>query len=145
MSADKESETALTEPHDGSLPALPLAKIPDAEPPETYSDLARDYPVALVAGGLVAGLLAGALMPRGLGRKVGRGLVSGAVLAGELGLAYSQQAARKAGDAGRDGREKVIELGSQARAAGSRTATSSKELGLKLARQAIKLAAGLRR
>ncbi|MFM6932555.1 MAG: hypothetical protein ACKOUT_09970 [Novosphingobium sp.] len=121
-----------------------LAKVPDGDPPETYTDLARDYPIALIAGGLVLGALAGAMLPRGIGRKLGKGVLTGALMAGELGRSYSAQASQKLGDVGSDGREKVIELGARAQSGGRKAASASREFGIRAARETIKMVAKLR-
>jgi hypothetical protein len=123
----------------------PLANVPETDPPETYTDLARDYPIALVAGGLVFGLLAGALLPRGIGRKVGKSVITGALMAGELGRNYSRQASDKLGDMGSEGRDKVVEIGTRAQAGGRKAIETSRELGIRAAREAIKLVGNLRR
>lgn len=122
-----------------------LAKVPDSEPPETYTDLARDYPLALIAGGLAMGVLAGALLPRGIGRKVGKSVLTGALMAGELGRNYSRQAGEKLGDVASDGRDKVVELGSRAQGGGQKAVLTSRDLGIKAAREALKLVSNLRR
>lgn len=127
------------------IAASPLAKAPDSEPPETYTDLARDYPLALIAGGIAVGVLAGALLPRGIGRKVGKGLLTGALMAGELGRNYSRQAGEKLGDVASEGRDKVVEIGSRAQTGGRKAMNSSRELGIKAAREAFKLVSNLRR
>ncbi|MFM5929756.1 MAG: hypothetical protein ACKOPQ_02490 [Novosphingobium sp.] len=145
MSDKADEGEALRDRIDGSRQTLPLARVPDADPPETYTDLAKDYPVALVAGGLVAGLLAGALLPRGVGRKVGKAIASGALMAGELGRNYSREAARRTEAARHDGRDKIIEIGTRAKVAGRRTVTTSRDLGIRAAREAIRLASNLRR
>ena len=140
-SRNTELKTDKIEP----IASSSLGKLPDNDPPETYTDLARDYPIALIAGGLAAGLLAGALLPRGIGRKVGKGILTGALMAGELGRSYSAQASRKLVDVGSDGREKVVELGTRAQAGTRKAASSSRDLGIKAAREAIKMVAKLRR
>lgn len=122
-----------------------LAKVPDTDPPETYTDLARDYPIALIAGGLAVGLLAGALLPRGIGRKVGKSVLTGALMAGELGRNYSRDAKQKLGDVGSEGRDKVVEFGARAQAGGRKAIGTSRELGIRAAREAIKLVGNLRR
>lgn len=122
-----------------------LAKVADREPPETYTDLARDYPLALIGGGLVVGLLAGALLPRGIGRKVGKGILTSALMAGELGRSYSAQAKQRIGDVGSEGREKVAEFGALAQAGTRKAASTSRDLGIKAAREAIRMVANLRR
>lgn len=143
MSAETRNEAASDriEPITGSA----LAKVPDSEPPETYTDLARDYPLALIAGGLAVGVLAGALLPRGIGRKVGKSLLTGALMAGELGRNYSRQAGEKLGAVASDGRDKVVELSSRAQHGGRKAASTSRELGIKAAREAFKLVSNLRR
>lgn len=145
MSSEQFDEAELRDRVEGSRRNLPLSQLPEAEPPETYTDLAKDYPVALVFGGLLAGIIAGSLLPRGIGRKVGRTIVSGALLAGEIGRSYSRDAARKAGSASLEGRSKVMELSSRAASAGKRTMGSSRDLGARAAREAIRLATNLRR
>lgn len=122
-----------------------LAKVADGEPPETYTDLARDYPLALIGGGMLVGLLAGALLPRGIGRKVGKGLLTGALMAGELGSTYSVQASQKLGDVSSDGRDKVVELGTRAQEGTRKAASTSRDLGIRAAREAIKMVGKLRR
>jgi hypothetical protein len=126
----------------GSTPTLPATRIPEGEPPETYADLGRDYPVALVAGGLAAGLLAGMLLPRGTGRKLIKGAAAMAIAAGEVGKTYGQQALDAAGE----GREKLKDLGHEAGDLGKKlsdaagpAAVAGKDLGMRLIRLAIGL------
>ena len=45
--AEQSGEVELRDRIEGSRRSLPLARVPDADPPETYTDLAKDYPVAL--------------------------------------------------------------------------------------------------
>lgn len=143
MSAETQNDSAADriEP----LAASALAKVPDSEPPETYTDLARDYPLALIAGGIAVGVLAGALLPRGIGRKVGKSLLTGALMAGEVGRNYSRHAGEKIGDVASDGRDKVVEIRSRAQDGGRKAVNTTRDLGIKAAREAFKLVSNLRR
>jgi hypothetical protein len=85
--------------------------LPDAEPPEKLSALAGEYIGLTLAGGLVAGLLIGALLPRAVRRKRSAGAGKLAAKAGEVGLALATQALSRAGTAVREGREKAIDMG----------------------------------
>ncbi|MDE2403472.1 MAG: hypothetical protein KGM17_01995 [Sphingomonadales bacterium] len=87
------------------------AELPDAEPPEKFSGLAREYIGLSIAGGLVVGVLIGALFPRAAAKKLASRSSKIATVAGELGMAYAAQALSKAGEAARDGREKAIDMG----------------------------------
>lgn len=90
---------------------LPMAQLPDAEPPEKFSGLAREYIGLSIAGGLVAGVLIGALFPRAAARKLGKQSSRIAAVAGELGMAYAAQVLSRAGEAAREGREKAVDMG----------------------------------
>ena len=142
-----DAETPVDEGQQTCTNMIP-SPIPEGEPPESYRDLGRDYPLALLAGGLVLGAVAGALLPRGISRKTGRGLISVATIASDAGLAY----ARRSAVAASEGREKIAELGGAAGsygrkavdAAGS-SARKGRDLGITFAREVISLISGLRR
>ncbi len=128
------------------------ARIPEGEPPENYVDLAKDYPVALIAGGLAIGVIAGALLPRGFGRKFARSAVSIALTAGELGRNYGNQVIDVASDGSRESRKKLGNLGDAVSELGGRVALSASDrgrkgrsIGHKAAREAIRIVANLRR
>ena len=64
------------------LPALPQRqRLPDAYPPEDYRSLAAEYPWLAMAAGLGLGLLAGALLPKKAGGKMGRRILGAATAA----------------------------------------------------------------
>ena len=75
------------------------AQLPDAYPPEDYRSLAAEYPWLVLAAGAGLGLLAGALLPRKAGSKLGGKALGLAAMAGELGLSLAAQA-RVMADAG---------------------------------------------
>lgn len=144
MSDEADSGKELKARIDASRRSLP---IPQEDLPESYTDLARDYPLALIAGGLVTGVLIGALLPRGIGRKLARGAVAAAAVAAEVTAAYGQQAAEKAEEAGREGRKALAELGDKAGEQGRKAASAARkggDLGIRFAREAIRIVSELR-
>jgi len=94
-----------------SQASLSRPTLPERNPPEGYRALAMDYPFAIVIGGLALGAIAGALLPRSAARKLARGVVAAAGVAGELGLTYGRQALDAAGDLSDEGREKLGTIG----------------------------------
>jgi len=86
-------------------------QLPDGEPPEKLSTLAAEYVGLSIAGGLVIGLLIGALFPRSAARRLARNAGKVATVAGEVGMAYAAQAIARAGETARDSREKIVDMG----------------------------------
>ena len=134
-----------------SRQSLTVQPVPETDPPEGFVALAMEYPFAAIAGGLAIGVLAGTLLPRGVGRSFARGAVSAVMLAGKVGREYGMQTLETVGEVGRDGRLKLAELGSAAAAQGKRAARSTetqsrkgRELGYRLVGEAIKFASTLR-
>jgi ElaB/YqjD/DUF883 family membrane-anchored ribosome-binding protein len=129
-----------------NLPAVPKREtLPDAYPPEDYRSLAREYPWLTVAAGAGLGLLAGALLPKRLGGKLGKRALGVASVAAELGLALSRQAGSKAAEGLTQLEESTAPLRQRAgRAAGS-ARSGTRSAGVALAREAIRLAARVRK
>lgn len=129
-----------------SLTAVPRrAPLPDAYPPENYRSLAAEYPWLTLAAGAGFGLLVGAMLPRKVGGKLGQRALGAAAVAGEIGLTLAARARDKAADAGREGLSRVGESTADLRERTARTAHSAGSTGIVLAREAIKLAAKLRK
>ena len=123
----------------GLLPAVPSpARFPDAYPPEDYRTLLKEYPWLAVAAGLGAGLLLGAVLPRGLGGRIGKRALAAATVAGELGLALGQQAREKAAEGTGDLAGRVARVSSPAR-------SKARGAGLAIVREAVKLAGRTRK
>ena len=123
-------------------------RIPEGDPPEDYVALAKDYPVAIIAGGLAIGLLAGALLPRGFGRNFARNAIGAAMTAGELGRNYSRQVIDITGDTTQESRKKLGSLGDVVSELGSRAGQhvqNGRSLGHKFAREAIRIVVNLKR
>jgi hypothetical protein len=72
-----------------------------AEPAEPASllDMARAQPGLAIGGGLLIGLIAGALIPRGTARRLAQGAVAAAVVGSEVGLGLARQASESAREA----------------------------------------------
>ena len=77
----------------------------------TVRSIVEDHPVAVIAGGLVLGVLLARFLPRsGISRLSGRAMALAAAGA-ELAALYGSKAVDGAGEAARDGREKLGEIG----------------------------------
>lgn len=121
------------------LPAVPKREtLPDAYPPEDYRSLAKEYPWLTMAAGAGLGLLAGALLPKRAGSKLGKRALGMATIAAELGLSLSRQAGNAANETTAPIRQRA------GRAAGS-ARTGARSAGLSLAHEAIRLAARVRK
>lgn len=128
------------------LPAIARRDpLPDAYPPEDFRALAKEHPLLTVAAGVGLGLLAGALIPKGAASKTGRRLIGLATVAAELGLAFSKQAADKAGEAGRESLTRLDQGTAPLRQRAGQAGTAARSRGVELAGEAIKLAAKLRK
>lgn len=131
------------------------ARFPDAYPPEDYRSLAREYPWLVVAAGLGAGMLAGAILPRGIGGKFGKRALAAASIAGELALTLSRRSSEA--EAGPESavaivphkQEKTEGSTNQLRSRATRLASSARgnarDAGLFIAKEAIKLTARVRK
>ena len=144
MNDPDDRREELREKLEKSRQSLTVQPVPETDPPEGIVALAMEYPFAAIAGGLAIGVLAGTLLPRGVGRSFARGAVSAVALAGKVGREYGMQALETAGEVGRDGRLKLAELGSAAARSTEVQSRKGRELGFKLVGEAIKFASTLR-
>ncbi len=125
-------------------------------------NLATEHPLALIVGGLTLGAVAGALLPRSAGRRLAKGAVAAASMAGELGLLYVRQAIEKAEDAAeslaelketvgtgasdysRKAADLVSETGRKSSNMAEDTLASARDVGQRIGKQAIKLRSHIR-
>lgn len=129
-----------------NVPAVPKREaLPDAYPPEDYRSLAREYPWLTVAAGAGLGLLAGALLPKKAGSKLGKRALGVATVAAELGLALSRQAGSKAADGLSRIEESSAPLRQRAGRAAGTARSGARSAGVTIAREAIRLAARVRK
>lgn len=132
------------------LPALPPRRAPaDAYPPEDWRTLAKEHPWLVVAAGAGAGLLVGALIPRKTGSKLTSRALGLATVGAELAMALSRNARDAAAENAREGLARIDEgtapLRRRAGEAAESASRSARSTGVKLAAEAIRIAAQLRK
>lgn len=113
----------------------------EAERGKSLADLVREHPTAFIAGGVVLGVVIGALFPRKAGSAVTKRALALAATAGELGLAASRhvrEGAEKAAHEAKDllesdaVREKAEQFASAARGAGAKVSDRAAALTSRL-------------
>ncbi len=120
-----------------------VVKLSDSDSEDTgkaTADFVREHPGLVVAGGVALGLVAGALLSRGSGRKFARHALTLAEVAGTASLALGKKAWERAEDAGgelRRQREKLAEPAEDA-------VDSAADAAQRLLRKAVDLAGKLR-
>lgn len=121
------------------------ATAPDLENSEEgVGEFIRKNPAAFIAGGILLGVIAGALLPRGTGRRLAKGAAAVAVAAGQAGLHLSHQARETAEDLTREGRDALERNASAAQRRATELAGNARETGSKLVEQAVELASRVR-
>ena len=110
-------------------------------------DFVREHPGMVVAGGVALGLVAGALLSRGSGRKLARHALALAEVAGTASIALGRQAMERAEDAGtglrRQG-EAIAEKAGKLTAPAEEAVDTASEAAQRLLRKAVELAGKLR-
>ena len=135
----------------GLITQSPLAKPAEVDPPDSISDLAREYPGLLVVGGLALGLLVGALLPRGAARKLANGAMTAAALGGEASMSLARQARVKAQNAAAEAGEQLGDFKDEAgqtagklRRRAANAAGDGSSTGMDMARAGLRLLSSLR-
>lgn len=111
---------------------------------ESLGEFVRRHPAAFIAGGVLLGLIAGALVPRGAGRRVAKGVVAAAVTAGHAGIQFSQQARDTAEELTKEGREAIERNAMVAQRRAGELAENARNTGSRLIDQAVELASRVR-
>jgi ElaB/YqjD/DUF883 family membrane-anchored ribosome-binding protein len=128
------------------LPAMPRREpLPDAYPPEDLRSLAAEHPWLTMAAGAGLGMLAGALVPKRFGAGLGKRAFALATVAAELGLALSKQSRDAAGEKAGEGLARIDEGTAPIRQRARSAGRSARSQGVKLAGEAIRIAARLRK
>jgi hypothetical protein len=124
---------------------LPERKDQDAG--TSVSDFVREHPGLVVAGGVALGLVAGAMLSRGSGRKLARHALTLAEMAGTAGLAFGKDALVRAEQAGgglRKQGEALAEKAGRLVEPGEEAIENPGEAAQRLLRKAAELAGKLR-
>ncbi|MBC2664761.1 hypothetical protein H7F51_04430 [Novosphingobium flavum] len=153
--ASDKAATAVKAParRRATAPAKTAPTTTDAA--ESVRAFAREYPFAVLVGGIALGALAGAVMPRAAARRLTKGAIAVAGIAGELGLLYGKQAIARASEAAEALPGAAETVGTNAadysrKAAGvlgdvlSTASATAREASHKIGRQAIRLRSHLR-
>lgn len=110
---------------------------------------ASKHPWLLVAAGAGAGLLVGALLPRRAGSKTASRALHLAAVGAELAIAFRKNARDAASEAASEGLHRIDEgtapLRRRAGKAAEEASRSTRMTGARLAREAVKVAARLRK
>ena len=119
---------------------------------ETLTSQIKQHPGLALAGGLVLGVLASVLLPRGSARRLAKGAVAAAAAGSEAGMALARQTRDTARSADGGASEQLLVLeekaGEGARQLRRRAAAASgsaASAGLDLTRAAFRLLGTLRR
>jgi ElaB/YqjD/DUF883 family membrane-anchored ribosome-binding protein len=141
-----EASQARLDRESDHLPALPARRAPaDAYPPEDLRGLAREHPLLILAAGAGAGLLIGALLPKRAGSRTASRALGLAAAGAELAIALSRNAREAASDGARDGLHMLEESSASLRRRAGTASRQARGTGIRLAGEAIKLAARLRK
>lgn len=135
---------------DHQLAAIPSAIHDTAtNAPGKLASMAKDHPWLVMAAGTGLGLLVGALLPRRAGSKGASRALGLAAAGAELAMAFSRNARDAASEGAREGLHRIEEGSAPLRRRAGEVAGSAsrgaRTTGARLAGEAVKLAARLRR
>lgn len=120
------------------------SKTRSAEERQTIAEMAREHPVAFIAGGVALGLVVGALLPKKAGGALFRRALTLAATASELGLVASRQAREGAGKAAHEAKERLEKDSAVVREKAGKLAVAARGAGNRIASQATGLASRLK-
>lgn len=130
---------------DSNVVNLPERKAEEAG--KAAVDFIREHPGLVIAGGVALGLVAGALLSRGSGRKLAGHALTLAEVAGAASLALGRQAVERAEDASSELRRQggaLAEKAGKLKAPAEEAVDNATEAAQRLLRKAIDLAGKLR-
>jgi hypothetical protein len=117
-----------------TIPSTNVVALPTRPEPATPSEKAlsfvKKHPVLTVAGGVAAGLVISALIPRSFSRKLAKRAVGLAEAGASAALAMGHDAVDAAEDGSKIARKKAIVLAHQAERLGEKAASKAERLGV---------------
>jgi len=120
---------SATDANIGNVVVLP-SKSTEQRPSEKVIAFVKRHPVLTAAGGVAAGALVAALLPRRMTRGVASKALTLAEAASASTMLFGQKASEKAHELGDDAREKAHVLGDKAEAASDYAAARLEKFGL---------------
>lgn len=114
------------------------------EEKKKFSDYVREHPGAFIAGGVVLGVVLGALFPKRAGGAVAKRALALAAAAGEIGLAAGRHAREGAEKAAHDAKDLIDRDSSIVREKAGQLAAAARETGHRVADRASGLASRLK-
>lgn len=114
------------------------------EEKKKFSDYVREHPGAFIAGGVVLGVVLGALFPKRAGSAVAKRALALAATAGELGLAAGRHAREGAERAAHEAKDLIDRDASIVREKAGQLAIAARETGHRVADRASGLASRLK-
>ena len=131
------------------LAAIPPRHDTFEDAPDDWRGKAGQHPWLLLAAGAGAGLLIGALLPRRAGSKTASRALGLAAAGAELAIAFSKNARDAASDAASEGLHRLDEgtapLRRRAGEVAGTASRSARTTGARLASEAVKIAARIRK
>lgn len=127
-STTPETTTNVSEDSNNVVPLAATAAKP--RPSEKIIAFVKEHPVLTVAGGIAAGIVVSALLPRKASRKLVGKAVNFAEAAGAATAMFGRETGEKAHALGQDARHKADELASRAARTGDAAAARVEKYGL---------------
>lgn len=130
MATDIKPVSAADGANTPSTNVVALPARPEPTPSEKAISFVKEHPVLTVAGGVAAGLLISALIPRSFSRKLAKRAYGLAEAGATAAAAFGHEAAEAAEDGGKIARKKASVIAHRAERLGEKAASKAERLGI---------------